>query len=170
MDTTLQSHDEKRRDENTDITAVVAGMFSFVVRVAKRIANSTEEELSTLKELATLFPKASETERVEIVETMMEHIFPQDHIGGIAPRRLGDGSGSETTKKCREAIGRRIAQFRSDMGMTQEELADKAGIPQSHVSRLETGRHTPTHVTIEKVAAALGVHPSKLDMGYPEEE
>jgi predicted transcriptional regulator len=50
--------------------------------------------------------------------------------------------------------------------MTQEELATKAGIPQSHVCRLETGKHAPTYVTIQKVAKALRVKRSQLDPGF----
>ena len=52
--------------------------------------------------------------------------------------------------------------------MTQGELADKAGIPQSHVSRLETGKHVPTHLTIEKLAEALETTPSQIAPGFDE--
>jgi transcriptional regulator with XRE-family HTH domain len=37
--------------------------------------------------------------------------------------------------------------------------------PQSHVSRLERGKHVPSHATIDRIAKALRIHPSKLDPG-----
>jgi transcriptional regulator with XRE-family HTH domain len=53
-------------------------------------------------------------------------------------------------------VSRRISEERTKAGLTQEELARRAGLPQSHISRLETGKRSPSHVTIEKIAAAFG--------------
>ncbi len=63
-------------------------------------------------------------------------------------------------------IGIAIRKRRDELNMTQEQLAEKAGLPQSHISRLEVGKHTPTRATIEKIAAALDTEPSKLDLLY----
>jgi DNA-binding XRE family transcriptional regulator len=48
-------------------------------------------------------------------------------------------------------IGARIEQ-----NMTQEELARKAGIRQSNLSRVETGNCSPTVSTLQKIAGGLG--------------
>jgi len=47
--------------------------------------------------------------------------------------------------------------------MTQQQLAEKAGLPQSHISRLEAGMHSPSHKTLEKIAAAMEIAMGDLD-------
>lgn len=53
-------------------------------------------------------------------------------------------------------IARAIIAARLQSGMTQAELAQKAALPQSNISRLESGTFNPTVQTLEKVAAGLG--------------
>jgi DNA-binding XRE family transcriptional regulator len=170
MDATLQRINKGGDDkaDSIDLKPVFAGLFSFFVKAAKRVANASEEELSNLQKLAMSLPEASDSEKVAIVETMMEQLFPEQ-IGGFENERKATEGGLEKLNSCRIATGRRIAAIRSKKGITQEELAEIAGVPQSHISRLENGHHTPTHLTIEKIAQALGVHPSEIDMGYPED-
>ncbi len=48
------------------------------------------------------------------------------------------------------------------MGMTQQALADKAGINRSHLSLIETGEHHPTKRTVEEIARALKTTPEDL--------
>lgn len=52
-------------------------------------------------------------------------------------------------------IGEAIRKRREELGLTQIALAARAGIPQSHVSRLECGRLIPKSWTIKKLANAL---------------
>ena len=66
----------------------------------------------------------------------------------------------------RAMVGAEIKKRREQLGMTQDQLAEKAGLPQSHVSRLERGKHVPTHVTMERLAAALDTSASQLDPGF----
>lgn len=55
------------------------------------------------------------------------------------------------------AFGNRLARHRAAAGMTQTELAEKAGIRQTHVSKLELGQVEPRLATITKLARALGI-------------
>lgn len=57
----------------------------------------------------------------------------------------------------RRAAGQRLAKIRDAAGLSQEELAGKAGLAVKTISRLETGRHDGRRSTIKRVAAALGV-------------
>lgn len=48
--------------------------------------------------------------------------------------------------------------------MTQQEVAEKMGIPQSNVSRIESGKTSPSFQTIKAYAKALGIAPEQLDL------
>lgn len=48
-----------------------------------------------------------------------------------------------------------IAAAREAKGWTQQQLADAMGVPQSHVSRWETGKVTPKIATMEKIKSLL---------------
>lgn len=52
-------------------------------------------------------------------------------------------------------IGRAVRARRLELGLSQIELATRAGMTQSAVSRLEAGAATPTIGLLERLAAAL---------------
>jgi transcriptional regulator with XRE-family HTH domain len=54
-------------------------------------------------------------------------------------------------------IGERISTLRRARGLTQNELAEKAGLDGRHVSRLETGKHFPSLDTLVAISEMLGV-------------
>lgn len=54
-------------------------------------------------------------------------------------------------------VGDRIRILRSEKGLSQEELADKAGIDPSHLGRLERGERNPSLISLDKIIKALGV-------------
>jgi ribosome-binding protein aMBF1 (putative translation factor) len=60
-------------------------------------------------------------------------------------------------------ISQRIRSARMAAGLNQTELAEKAGLTQSHISRLENGEHSPNQLTIQKIAKALDIPASDLD-------
>jgi transcriptional regulator with XRE-family HTH domain len=51
----------------------------------------------------------------------------------------------------------RIRQLREAKGISQRELAEKAGLSREYVLRLEGAQQDPTLGTLEKIAKALGV-------------
>jgi transcriptional regulator with XRE-family HTH domain len=55
----------------------------------------------------------------------------------------------------RVAIALRLRELRRTAGLNQAQLAERLGITQSMVSKLEMGRSTPTTETIERLGAAL---------------
>lgn len=55
------------------------------------------------------------------------------------------------------SLGIRIKGLRSDRGLQQRQLAEKAGLTPSMVSQIESGRLTPSLPTLGKLAGALGV-------------
>jgi transcriptional regulator with XRE-family HTH domain len=55
-----------------------------------------------------------------------------------------------------------LRRLRRERFLTQMELAEKAGIRQTSLSRLERGAHPPSMRTLRKLATALGVEPREL--------
>ena len=55
------------------------------------------------------------------------------------------------------AIVSAIIEKRNSMGLSQRDLADLCGIPQSSVARIETYKTTPTLNTLIKMMAPLGL-------------
>ncbi|MFI5932586.1 helix-turn-helix domain-containing protein [Actinoplanes sp. NPDC051494] len=62
-------------------------------------------------------------------------------------------------------LGERIAGRREELGLTQEQVAERSGVRQSDISRIERGRANPTRATLEKIAAALGAQLTLVPMG-----
>lgn len=56
--------------------------------------------------------------------------------------------------------GSKVRQYRDRRGMTQGELAEKAGVTQSFISDMEGNKKAPSTRTMILIAEALGV---KLD-------
>lgn len=54
------------------------------------------------------------------------------------------------------SIARDIVAERRAAGLTQQELAKRARIRQETLSRIESGKHTPTLKTLRKIDRALG--------------
>ena len=51
---------------------------------------------------------------------------------------------------------KQIIRARSEQNLTQGELAERTGIKQSNISRLESGNYNPSLEFLQKVAAGLG--------------
>lgn len=61
------------------------------------------------------------------------------------------------------AIQIRLRELRTAAGLTQVQLAERCGMPQSTISRIESGTTSGVDFdTLDRVAAALHVHPSEL--------
>ena len=53
-------------------------------------------------------------------------------------------------------LASKVIRARLEAGLTQKELAEKIGTHQSNISRLESGKCTPTFQLLAKVAEATG--------------
>ncbi|HQX62643.1 MAG TPA: helix-turn-helix transcriptional regulator [Thermomicrobiales bacterium] len=64
--------------------------------------------------------------------------------------------------RSRNSMGPRIRELRIENGMTLDELAHRAGISASHLSRLERGQTAPSFKVAADIAREIGVKPSEL--------
>jgi transcriptional regulator with XRE-family HTH domain len=60
------------------------------------------------------------------------------------------------------ALGKAIRQLRNERGMTQEALAQEAGVTVGHLSMIERGHSNPTWATVKATMAALNMSMEKL--------
>lgn len=59
-------------------------------------------------------------------------------------------------------FGKRVAELRRKRGLTQEQLAEKAGLAQRTIASIEQGQRWARLSTLHKLAKALGVHRNEL--------
>ncbi len=62
-------------------------------------------------------------------------------------------------------IGDKLKDLRTQRALTQQELADKAGVGKNTVNRIERNDTEPHMSTLRKLAEALGVDPATLVRG-----
>lgn len=62
-----------------------------------------------------------------------------------------------STNEDRPVFGRRLRELREQAGLTQKELADRAGLHLSAITRFEQGIREPTWSTVRSLGQVLGV-------------
>lgn len=62
----------------------------------------------------------------------------------------------------REIFAKNLRRMRHASGLTQEELAHRAGFNRNYIGMLERGTNSPTVDTIEKLADVLEVDPARF--------
>ena len=65
-------------------------------------------------------------------------------------------------KPLKTRIGDVLREKREKLGMSQEEIAARAGVDRTYVSILERGLKSPTLETLEKICEALGTLPERV--------
>lgn len=71
----------------------------------------------------------------------------------------------EQKQQTRDRIGQRIASLRKLKEWSQEELARRAGLQRTHISRIEAGKYAVTLETIQAIAEAFGMTVDIIDPG-----
>lgn len=62
------------------------------------------------------------------------------------------------------SFGKKLQQIRKSKGLTQERLAELAGVHEKHISKLELGTYKPSFDTLSKIVNALGLNVD--DVGF----
>lgn len=71
-------------------------------------------------------------------------------------------SGIASTNHDLVRLGRAVRVRRQELKMSQEALADVAGVDRSHMGKIERGERNVTILNILKIAKALGCRASEL--------
>ena len=139
-----------------------AAMTMAVAIVMDRIGRLSEADRKYLFDLAMQLKSASCEEDVVAIRDGMLEILEQRplEVRELAP--LAADPSKELDRWTKHIAGK-VRELREETGKTQTELAKDAGLTQSHVSRIENAELAPSHKTVEKLAAALGVDPSAID-------
>jgi transcriptional regulator with XRE-family HTH domain len=101
-------------------------------------------------------------------------IVPKNKIKGIPsgscslPLVLSYSRGMNMSE-LRTSLGKRIQAFRRDLRLTQEQLAEKAGLSVKHLGEIERGRGNPTLSSLENLAVALNISVVQM-FGYESEK
>lgn len=83
-------------------------------------------------------------------------ILPEAEYQRIAGLPPADAAGNRpAVSAMRAVLARDIIRDREQVGWSQAELARRAGIRVETLNRIETGKHTPSVATIEKIDNAF---------------
>ncbi len=135
-----------------------------------RIGSLPKPDRDDLFELLQEWRKADGPEDQQSIHRAMEEILAQVPIV-VKQFPLTDAKPmSRGLKNWTEHVGGKIRDLREKAGLTQVDLAERAGLPQSHISRLERAEHSATHMTLEKIAKALGVGVGEIDPCFEGDE
>jgi DNA-binding XRE family transcriptional regulator len=127
--------------------------------IAKRLSPADFDEFI---ELVRNLRRADDQEEYDSWIRAIEELLEQGPAVA-EPFPMADGPMSPGLKRWAEHVGRKIRELRKGAGMKQADLAAATGLTQSHISRLENAEHSATHLTLTKIAKALGVAVGKID-------
>jgi transcriptional regulator with XRE-family HTH domain len=65
-------------------------------------------------------------------------------------------------ERLKSKVGNGLRAKREELGLSQEKLAELAGVDRTYVSILERGLKSPTLETLERICAALGTLPESI--------
>ena len=66
-----------------------------------------------------------------------------------------------------KTLGERIRNKRKDLGWTQEDLADQAGIDRSYIGGVERGQRNLTFTMLCQISGAMRCDVAALTLGIP---
>jgi len=64
--------------------------------------------------------------------------------------------------KLPKSLGKKVQRKRKELGLTQEQLAEKVGISLAYMGFIEQGRYAPSLEVLDRIARALRVKMNEL--------
>lgn len=81
----------------------------------------------------------------KILEEKLKNATIEDEISDVQTLEY------DVLKEVRETI----VEIRKSKGISQKDLAEKTGIPQANISKIENGRYTPSVPVLKRIADGL---------------
>jgi DNA-binding XRE family transcriptional regulator len=129
----------------------------------ERLQSLPSADRDDFLELLGDFGRVEDADEERYIVRAMEEILAQAPV--VAHQMaMDDEPMPKGLKAWSEDVGAKIRELRKKASMSQSELAAKAGLDQGHVSRIENAEYSATHMTLEKIANALGVSVRDLDV------
>lgn len=133
-----------------------------VAVIQERVSSLPPADREDLYKLSKILMTDHSEEERDSAAVAMNEILDKGPTGGVTQMELSETPVGELDRWL-EFVSEKIRSARTEAKLTQEELAEKAGLPQSHISRLENGKHSPSRSTLEKIAVAIGRPISDFD-------
>jgi DNA-binding XRE family transcriptional regulator len=102
-------------------------------------------EIQTVTLAGQRFVIVPESQYQELVGAAWEPPLPQAHAAGNYP----------AVASARVLLARKILRRRRAAGLTQAQLAKRAGVRVETLCRLEHGKHSPNVATVDKIVRAF---------------
>lgn len=150
---------------DSDQKLVLVASATLADRLARLSPDDAKDAFAVMRE----WVKARASRDVETVAAA-ESAFMEilDPAVAVAVRKMelaehADLSTRRPHQQWLDALSDRLRKAREQAGLTQQQLQDKSGLPQSHISRIENARLSPSRTTLERLAKALRVPLRSLD-------
>lgn len=131
-----------------------------------------QQKTETIRKLLDVADKAvTEIEMKRVAEAITECMCRESYseLKSIETL-LADNEGKAGLQRHRSHVSSQVVKYRVEKGWTQQQLAEKSGLPQSHISRIERCQLAPTQLTIGRLASAFGIKKEMLDPGFAHED
>jgi DNA-binding XRE family transcriptional regulator len=149
------------KDRNQDRVDLQEAALTMAIAVlVERIRSLPKEDKDDLFHLSKALFDARDDEELKAAQNAFQEILDQKSTTTILMPMTEEPT---HISKWLSFVGNRIKTARDEAGLTQESLAELTGLPQSHISRLENGLHSPSSATLEKIAKATGKPESFFD-------
>lgn len=126
--------------------------------VMEQVQSLPKQDRDDFLSLMQALKDAPDQEERDSLQVAMEEILAQTPV----TVEEFDLSAAPNPSAFARRVGKVLKGLREKSGLTQHQLAEKAGLLQSHISRIERAEYSPTNKTLTKLAAALGVPISAL--------
>ena len=132
--------------------------------IFERVRHLNPDDRTDFYELIGAYPRAENQEARQSIQLAIREVLSQEPM--VVKRfDLDDIQGPAIKLRTWiEFISRKVRQVREEAGVTQVELAEQSGLPQSHLSRIENGKLSPSHLTLKKIAKGLNRKVTDFDL------
>jgi DNA-binding XRE family transcriptional regulator len=154
---------KKRIGKENNVSIGEAALTMAIGIVVERASRLPDEDKRELYELVKGLGKTKDPEEIEAVRVAMLEILDQEETGVSGLDATLSSQRPAKLQRWVEYVAAKVQELRTAAGLTQVELSKKSDLPQSHISRIEKARLSPSRATLEKIAHALGKPVSVFD-------